>query len=268
MVRSARQAAAPVNRLPASLVFSHRFRSQLFWQGSASLRTGEASRSSSRMETLEEKYLVTGPEKPVGTLLFAHGAGAPMDSPFMNQMASLLAERSVRVVRFEFPYMASRRISGKKKPAPKAELLQDAYRAAIAEALADADGPCAIGGKSMGGRVASLIADEMHEQGKGQVSGLVCLGYPFHPPGMPEKLRTAHLERLTCPAVIVQGERDPFGSRDEAEGYKLSRAIHFEWIGDGDHDLGPRGSSGFTRKGNLAAAADAIAAFLMKLPRS
>jgi predicted alpha/beta-hydrolase family hydrolase len=82
---------------------------------------------------------------------------------------------------------------------------------------------------------------------------------------MPEKLRTAHLEHLGCPALIIQGERDPFGSRKEVEAYTLSRALQFAWIGDGDHDLGPRGGSGFTRKGNLAAAADAIAAFTKQL---
>lgn len=188
-----------------------------------------------------------------------------MDSPFMNQMAAQLAERAIRVVRFEFPYMASRRSSGKKKPAPKAELLQEFYRAAVEEVVHDIEGPVAIGGKSMGGRVASLIADAMYEGGNGQVKGLVCLGYPFHPPGMPEKLRTAHLEHLGCPALVIQGERDPFGSRKEVEAYTLSRAIQFAWIGDGDHDLGPRGGSGFTRNGNLAAAADAIAAFMKQL---
>lgn len=217
------------------------------------------------MQTTHDKFPITGPDAPTATLLLAHGAGGPMDSPFMNQLAALLAERSVRVIRFEFPYMASRRTSGKKKPAPKAELLQDVYRSAIGEALPEVKGPLAIGGKSMGGRVASLIADDMHAAGRGEVKGLVCVGYPFHPPGMPEKLRTAHLENLTCPALIVQGERDPFGSRAEVDGYKLSRSIRFAWIGDGDHDLGPRCSSGFTRKGNLAAAADAIAAFLAKL---
>ncbi len=211
------------------------------------------------------EFLITGPDAPTATLLLAHGAGAPMDSPFMNQLAALLSERSVRVIRFEFPYMASRRTTGRKKPAPKAELLQDVYRAAIKEALPEVKGPLAIGGKSMGGRVASLIADDVHAAGKSELKGLVCVGYPFHPPGMPEKLRTAHLEALSCPALIVQGERDPFGSRAEVETYQLSRSIRLAWIGDGDHDLGPRGSSGFTRKGNLAAAADAIAAFLATL---
>lgn len=112
----------------------------------------------------------------------------------------------------------------------------------------------------MGGRVASLLASEAHA--KGAIAGLVCLGYPFHPPGKPDQLRTAHLENMTCPALIVQGERDPFGGRAEVETYRLSDAISLAWIGDGDHDLGPRGASGFTRKGNLAAAAGAIAAFM------
>jgi predicted alpha/beta-hydrolase family hydrolase len=203
--------------------------------------------------------LVTGAESAAATLILAHGAGAPMDSPFMAQMADMLGQRGLRVVRFEFPYMAARRTTGKKKPAPKAELLADAYRAAVAQVRAEHPGRLLIGGKSMGGRVASLVAEEMHAAGT--VEGLVCLGYPFHPPGMPEKLRTAHLKAMRCPALIVQGERDPFGGRGEVEGYRLAATIQLAWIGDGDHDFGPRGGQGFTRKGNLALAADAVAAF-------
>ncbi len=112
----------------------------------------------------------------------------------------------------------------------------------------------------MGGRVASMVADALFTGGAAQA--LVCLGYPFHPPGKPEKIRTAHLAELSCPALIVQGDRDPFGFGDEVEGYALSSVIEFAWIGDGDHDFGPRGNSGFTRKGNLAQAADAVSAFL------
>jgi hypothetical protein len=82
----------------------------------------------------------------------------------------------------------------------------------------------------------------------------------------PEALRTAHLEHLRCPALIVQGERDPFGNRSEVEALQLSPSIHFLWADDGDHDLGPRGGSGFTSAGNLAAAADAVSAFAQQLP--
>jgi len=207
---------------------------------------------------------MAGPEDAVWTLLLAHGAGAGMETPFLARVTALLVERSVRVVRFEFGYMAARRTGGKRRPAPKAETLIPEYRAAVDAVCGGRfQGRLAIGGKSMGGRIASMIADELN--GEGKADALVCLGYPFHPPGMPEKTRTAHLEALSCPALIVQGDRDPFGNQAEVEGYSLARGIEIAWIGDGDHDLGPRGASGFTRKGNLAAAADAVAGFLAEL---
>jgi predicted alpha/beta-hydrolase family hydrolase len=207
------------------------------------------------------EMLTTGPPETFARLLCAHGAGAAMTSPFLETMAALLAERAVATIRFEFAYMAARRSGGGRKPPPRAERLMDEYRAAVA-ALPPGP-PLLIGGKSMGGRVASMVADELHAAGR--IAGLVCLGYPFHPPGRPEQLRTAHLASLACPALIVQGERDPFGGRAEVEGYGLSPVIRLHWVGDGDHDLGPRGGSGFTRKGNLAAAADAIASFAREL---
>jgi uncharacterized protein len=202
-------------------------------------------------------YLATGPATAAVRFLCAHGAGAGMETSFLTVMAALLAERGMATLRFEFGYMAARRDGGSRKPPPRAERLMDEYRAAVAGVPAGA--PLLIGGKSMGGRVASLVADELHA--RGIIVGLVCLGYPFHPPNKPDRLRTAHLEGLACPALIVQGERDPFGPRHEVEALQLSPAIRFHWAGDGDHDLGPRGGSGFTRKGNLAAAADAVAAF-------
>ena len=202
-----------------------------------------------------------GPPAAKCHLLLAHGAGAPMTSPFLETMTRLLTERGLAVSRFEFAYMAARREGGKRRPPPKAERLVDEYVAAVATLRSRLSPGQAllIGGKSMGGRVASLAADTLF--GDGAIAGLVCLGYPFHPPGKPDNLRTAHLERLRCPALIVQGERDPFGGRAEVEGYKLAPAIRLHWAGDGDHDLGPRGGSGFTRAGNLAAAADAVSAF-------
>jgi predicted alpha/beta-hydrolase family hydrolase len=116
-----------------------------------------------------------------------------------------------------------------------------------------------IGGKSMGGRVATLIADDLFREHR--IAGCVCLGYPFHPPKKPDDLRTAHLQRLTCPTLIVQGERDPFGTESEVEHYGLSSTITLHWATDGDHDLAPRKSSGATHESNLEAAADAIARF-------
>jgi predicted alpha/beta-hydrolase family hydrolase len=210
--------------------------------------------------------LETGPRNAPCHLILAHGAGTGISSPFFASMTELVAEHGISVTSFEFEYMASRR-TGAKRPPPKAEALTSQYRDVVRSLAKDRKGnrKTVIGGKSLGGRVASLIADELYEQG--QITGLVCLGYPFHPPNTPEKLRTAHLETLKCPALIVQGERDPFGNRKEIEALSLSKTIAFTWADDGDHDFGPRGRSGFTRKGNLAAAADAIAAFIADLPQ-
>jgi hypothetical protein len=207
-------------------------------------------------------FLLAGPEDAPLRLLLAHGAGAPMDSPFMSLMADLLAQRGVATARFEFAYMAARRSSGKKRPPPRGDLLQPEYETAIAAARNTwPTARLAIGGKSLGGRVASLVANHLHA--RGDVMALVCLGYPFHPPGKPDELRTTHLLDLGCPTLIVQGERDPFGKRAEVEALTLSPSITLHWAGDGDHDLGPRGGQGFTRRGNLEAAADAVAAFLL-----
>jgi uncharacterized protein len=210
----------------------------------------------------ELTLLEDGPADAERHLLLAHGAGAAMDSPFLNTVAALLAERGIATARFEFDYMASRRVSPKRKPPPKAELLVQQYESAV-QLVRGRMTPTArlfIGGKSMGGRVASMIAGRLHADG--QISGLICLGYPFHPPKKPEQLRTVHLVDMTCPALIVQGDRDPFGGRSEVEAMALSQQIIFHWVPDGDHDLAPRGASGFTRRGNLEAAADAVVAFM------
>jgi predicted alpha/beta-hydrolase family hydrolase len=197
--------------------------------------------------------LLDGPETAPLTLVLAHGAGAPMDSDFMAVFAEALAATGLRVARFEFPYMAARRAGGGKRPPDREPRLLEAWRDAIA---ALGPGPLAIGGKSLGGRMASLIA------GEGGARALVCLGYPFHPPGRPERLRTAHLEALEVPTLIVQGARDPFGNAAEVPAYRLSPRIRFHWAEDGDHSLVPRKASGRTREQNWAEAVEAIAAFL------
>lgn len=116
-----------------------------------------------------------------------------------------------------------------------------------------------IGGKSLGGRLASLIADEQ------EVAGLICLGYPFHPPGKPERLRNAHLQVLRTPTLICQGSRDPFGSREEVSGYTLSPVIRIHWLEDGDHGFRSRKSSGRTERENWNEAMDAIIDFIARL---
>jgi predicted alpha/beta-hydrolase family hydrolase len=207
-------------------------------------------------------FLFDGPARAKRTILLAHGAGAAMDSPSMTAMAGSLAGAGFRVARYECDYMASRRRSPKRKPPPRADTLGPEYIAAVA--ALKARGPLIIGGKSMGGRVASMVADELHAAGR--VAGLLCLGYPFHPPDKPSQLRTSHLAGLKTPALIVQGTRDPFGTREEVAAYELSRAIKVLWLEDGDHDLRPRKSvSGFSMADHLATMAQAVAKWADKI---
>lgn len=211
-----------------------------------------------------EKFLIDGPDDARVTILLAHGAGAPMDSASMTATAEALAAAGFRVARFEFGYMAARRTADGRKPPPRAETLNPEYKAAVAEL--DAKTPLVIGGKSMGGRVASMVADDLHSTGK--IIGLLCLGYPFHPPGKPEQLRTKHLAGLTTPTLICQGTRDEFGTREEVPGYALSKAIELLWLEDGDHDLKPRKSiSGFSAADHLKTMAEVVAAWAGRLGR-
>jgi predicted alpha/beta-hydrolase family hydrolase len=208
-------------------------------------------------------FLIDGPPDAAVTLLLAHGAGAPMDSAWMSAAARALAERGMRVARFEFGYMAARRTAATRKPPPRAEALMTEFIAAR-DAL-DVTGPVIIGGKSMGGRVASMVADHLHRAGR--VAGLVCLGYPFHPPGRPERTRTAHLEALAVPALIVQGTRDPFGTREDVAAYALPPTIEMLWLAAGDHEFRPRQESAATAAGHLRAWTEHAAAWSAALTR-
>jgi len=197
-----------------------------------------------------------GPDDAPWTVALAHGAGAPMDSPFMNDVAAGLATIGHRVARFEFPYMARRRIDGVRPGPDRAPVLVETWREVI-----NRFDPVrlVIGGKSMGGRIASAIAD-----GCG-VAGVVCLGYPFHPPGKPEKTRTDHLATLRTPTLICQGTRDSLGARPEVLTYDLSPAICVHWLEDGDHSFKPRQRSGRTERQNIDEAVAAAAAFVQDL---
>ena len=179
-----------------------------------------------------------------------------MDSPFMEAITAGLVALGLAVVRFEFPYMAQRRLGGTKRPPDRLPVLLDHYRQLHAELRPQVAGPLLIGGKSMGGRIASLLADEL------AVDGLVCLGYPFHPPGKAERLRTEHLAGLRTPALIVQGERDPFGRHEEVVGYALSERIRLHWLNSGDHDFKPLRSSGLSQAQSIENAAQAVGAWL------
>ncbi len=202
-------------------------------------------------DDIELPVVVDGDEH-ARTFVFAHGAGAGKDHEFMQDVAKGLSDNGIRVVRFDFPYMAKRAIDGKRRPPDRAPKLLEAY----AKVITEQQGKVVIGGKSMGGRMASLSFE--HDQ----VLGAACLGFPFHPPKKLDKFKGDHLADIFKPTLILQGERDTFGSREEVSEYSLSNKVSVEWINDGDHSFVPRKRSGFTYEQNIAFAVERLTVFI------
>ncbi len=203
------------------------------------------------------QWIVEGPES--GPLfIFAHGAGAGMEHDFMAAVAKGLVEQGIRVVRFNFPYMIKRAEDGKKRPPDRTPKLLEAYEEVIAHFTSQ---PIVIGGKSMGGRMSSLLAENE------LVAGIACLGFPFHPPGKPEKFKGDHLANIEKPTLILQGERDTFGKREEFDDFVLSSRVKVSFLPDGDHSFKPRKSSGHTEVGNIELAVEQLVAFIKEVYR-
>lgn len=202
---------------------------------------------------------VTGPD--LGPCyVFAHGAGADKNSDFMQQVSDGLAKQGIRVVRFNFPYMEKRLQDGKKRPPDRAPKLIDAYIKVIAEL----DCPVVIGGKSMGGRMASLLVSD-ERAAELDIKGVACLGFPFHAPGKEPGTRIDHLVDMVKPLLIVQGSRDVMGTKEEVADYRISDQVELCWLEDGNHDLKPRIKSGFTHEEHIQTAIEAVAGFVKKL---
>jgi len=203
-----------------------------------------------------------GPTDALMTIALAHGAGAAMDSEFMQTFAAGLARVGFRVARFEFPYMAEHRATGHKKPPNRTPVLIEIWHTVIDTLNRE---KLIIGGKSMGGRIASVVAEELEREAS-SVRGLVCLGYPFRAQGKPLKPeRINHLAALHTPTLICQGERDTFGGIKEVPSYPLSDAVSLYWLADGDHDFKPRKTSGRSKAQNWSEAIVAIAEFAARL---
>lgn len=176
-----------------------------------------------------------------------------MDTPFMEELAAGLAREGLRVLRFEFAYMAARR-SGTRKPPERMPVLEERFVQAVRVARARL--PLFLAGKSMGGRVATRVADRVG------ACGVVAYGYPFHPPRKPSQLRVEHLVALATPCLVVQGTRDPFGTPDEVAGYPLPPALQVHWLADGDHSFVPRKQSGRSHAQNMQEAIAISAQFV------
>ena len=202
-------------------------------------------------------YRATGAR---AVLVLGHGAGAPQTHPWMVRMASAIAARGLDVVTFNFLYADARRRVPDKNP-----VLEATWRAAVDAVRARDDlahGRLFLGGKSMGGRIATQVAAD--PEGLGELAGLVLLGYPLHPPGRPDKLRVAHLGRVQAPMLFVQGTRDAFGSPAELAPFVdplASRGTRIFPVESGDHSLVPLKSTGLGLEQVLARVADEIAIF-------
>ncbi|WP_107851359.1 alpha/beta fold hydrolase [Oceanimonas marisflavi] len=189
------------------------------------------------------KILKNGPDSAASRVLLAHGAGAGMEHAVMQALAEGLAGDDIQVVRFEFPYMQKTRADGRRRPPDREPVLLDCWRQLAGEF---AHPRLFLAGKSMGGRMASLVADELAP------AGLILLGFPFHPPGKPERFRGQHLATIKTPTLLLQGERDTFGNREAVADYDLADTVTTRWITDGDHGFKPRKASGATLERNLA----------------
>lgn len=213
------------------------------------------------------EILTIGPLSRINHLILAHGAGAPMTSPFLTTISELLNKHEITVHRFEFPYMREQRLSGGRRPPPRVEALIENYLRAIHTCINKLPSAARlfIGGKSMGGRVATLVA--ALPEIKKNIEGLVLLGYPFHPPKKPKSLRTEALRDCEMVTLIVQGTRDPFGTQQEVLGYRLPKSVKLLWIEGGNHDLKPPASSKHSHQDALHETAYAIAAFVETLPK-
>ncbi|SNC67828.1 hypothetical protein SAMN04487881_2080 [Marinobacter sp. es.048] len=202
------------------------------------------------MELIKTKGYVSHSEV---VLILAHGAGAPADSSFMEELAVALEREGIGTVRFEFPYMQKRRLDGKKRPPDREPALLEYFSTVVDQLRTElgSGSMILVGGKSMGGRMASILASR-----RDGIDGVVCFGYPFHPPGKLDRWRTAHFRDLNCPMLVLQGTRDPFGKPAEMDDHEQElEAIRLRWLEGGNHDFQPLKSQAWTQGDLIASAA-------------
>ena len=207
-------------------------------------------------------FAYQGPKRGADrAVLLAHGAGADMNAAALTTVADALADAKIPSLRFNFPYMAAGRRSPDRPPVLEAAVRDAA--ALLAKQSKVAPERLVLGGRSMGGRICSMVvADGLPS------AGLVLLGYPLHPPGNPEKLRIEHLPKITVPCLFVSGTRDAFGTPDELQRHakKIKGKVTWHWIDTGDHGFKPLKASGLTPAIALEGAAEAVVTFVTALP--
>ncbi|WP_163934254.1 alpha/beta family hydrolase [Paraferrimonas sp. SM1919] len=197
---------------------------------------------------MSQQLWIDGPSNPKARVVFAHGAGAGSEHPFMVDFATALGKYNIEVVRFNFDYMTTMLETGKRRPPEKADKLLACFKRVIEPYLAD-DVPLFLMGKSMGGRMAAIMAETI------PVKGVIALGYPFVPLNKKQPPRLAPILQASCPVLINQGERDAFGGKEDVVAWDLGAHTKLHWICDGDHSFKPRKSSGTTLAANIEQAA-------------
>ena len=195
-------------------------------------------------------------ENAHATVLLAHGAGADLASEYLEKVVDKLNAHNFNVIRFNFPYMIMRQQDGKRRPPDRMPKLLDAMEQVVD--LVASEQSLFILGKSMGSRVAVTLC----ENESIPVKGVACIGYPFHPQKKPEKLRLEPLQKTTKPVLILQGERDALGNKQEVLGYPISEHCSVSFFADGDHDLKPRVKSGYTLEEHLSRAIEQFVEFV------
>jgi len=206
-------------------------------------------------------YPATTQDRAGVTLILGHGSGAGQTSDFIVRFAHGLAARGIDVITFNFLY----REQGRRIPDPN-DRLEACWRAvidAVRERMKSGAHELAIGGKSMGGRIASQVA----ASGVGDLAGLVFLGYPLHPPGRPDRLRAKHLPDIKAPMLFVQGSRDTFGTPDELRPIiaPLEPPADLYVVEDSDHSFKVRKRAGVGQQEIYCAIQDHIAAWLREV---
>ncbi len=205
-----------------------------------------------------DNILINGPKEAKNILLLAHGAGAPMDSIFMNTISDGLNNNGIITFRFEFPYMEKRR-SGKNTFPDKLDVLCDFYKKIYFNIKkANPDKNIWLGGKSMGGRVSTLISRSL------DIKGVIVFGYPFHPINKLDKLRLESLQLSGPPILIIQGTRDKFGTITEVKKYKIHKNNTIFWIKDGDHSYNTLKKSELSSKDAIVQAYNEASIFIKK----
>ncbi len=215
----------------------------------------------SHQSTTAMVYRAAAEHRAGVTLILGHGAGAGQTSNFIVSFAGGLAARGIDIITFDFLY----REQGRRMPDSN-DKLEVCYRAVIEsvrEKMKSRDDGLAIGGKSMGGRIASQVA----AAGIGDLAGLVFLGYPLHPPGRPDRLRAEHLSRIEAPMLFVQGSRDAFGTPDELRPIvtPLEPSADLYVVEGGNHSFKVRKGAGVSQEDVYRTIQDRIAAWLHEL---